>query len=130
VSAIRAARAHERWALLAAEGGLTILVGLLALLFPVSAVMAFVLVTAAWALVTGVMSIIAAFRLTRRHGRWWMVLAGAVSLLFGIALLLAPITGAIVLTWWLGIYALLFGGMLLLLAFRLRRERDHPEQGG
>ncbi|MBI1179179.1 MAG: HdeD family acid-resistance protein [Alphaproteobacteria bacterium] len=124
IAAVRAAQAHERWGLLAAEGVFTLLVGVLAILFPVSAVFAFVLVTAAWALVSGVMLIAAAFRLTRRHGRWWMALSGAVSVLFGVALVVAPLIGAIVLTWWVAIYALFFGVMLLFLAFRLRRERD------
>jgi uncharacterized membrane protein HdeD (DUF308 family) len=36
------------------------------------------------------------------------------------------LTGALVLTWWLAAYALIFGGTLLVLAFRLRARR----QGG
>jgi len=123
VSAVRAARADQRWGLLLAEGVLDIVMGLVAFLFPVSAVLAFVLVTAAWSLLTGGLMLASAFKLTREHGRWWMVLSGVVSILFGLALVIAPLVGAIVLTWWLAGYAIAFGVLLLVLAFRLRGRR-------
>ena len=37
---------------------------------------------------------------------------------------MAPIAGAVVMTWWLGAYALLFGIMLLILGFRLRGRKE------
>jgi len=66
-----------------------------------------------------------AYSLTAEHGRWWMVLSGVVSIVFGIALLIAPLLGAVVLTWWFAGYALAFGAFMLVLAFRLRRESRH-----
>jgi uncharacterized membrane protein HdeD (DUF308 family) len=129
VSAVRAARRHERWGLLLAEGVLNILVGVAAFLFPVGAVLAFVLLTAAWSLVTGGLMLASAFRLTREHGRWWMALSGAVSILFGLALVAAPLLGAVVLTWWLGVYAAAFGVALLVLAFRLRARKGQGSTG-
>jgi uncharacterized membrane protein HdeD (DUF308 family) len=120
VSAIRAARAHERWGLLLGEGVLNILVGMLAVLIPVGAVFAFVLLTAGWAIVTGAMMARAAFRLEERRGRVWLILGGLVSIIFGLMIALAPVIGAVVLTWWLGAYAFAFGIALLVLAFRLR----------
>ena len=124
VAAVRAAQRHQRWGLLLAEGVLNILVGIVAFLFPISAVLAFVLVTAAWSLLTGGLMIAAAFKLNQTHGRWWMVLSGAVSVIFGLLLIIAPQIGAVVLTWWLGGYAIAFGVMLLILAFKLRGRRD------
>lgn len=120
ISAVRAARADQRWGMLLLEGLLDIAMGIIAFLFPVGAVLAFVLITAAWALVTGALMVGSAFKLTRDHGRWWMLLSGVVSILFGIALVIAPLVGAVVLTWWLGGYAIAFGVLLLVLAFRLR----------
>jgi uncharacterized membrane protein HdeD (DUF308 family) len=128
VSVIRAAQANERWGLLLAEAILNILMGGIALVFPISAVLAFVLITAAWALLTGALMLAAAFKLDPERGKWWMVLAGVVSLLFGIALAIAPLIGAVVLTWWVGAYAVVFGIALLILAFRLRARQAQPQQ--
>ena len=129
ISAVRAARAHERWGLLLAEGVLNILMGVIAALFPVGAVLAFVIVTAAWALLTGGLMVGAAFKLNVGHGRWWLVLSGILSILWGLLLAISPLIGAVVLTWWLGSYAIVFGVLLLILAFRLRGERDRPTGG-
>jgi uncharacterized membrane protein HdeD (DUF308 family) len=123
-AAVRAARAHERWGLLLAEGALNIVMGLIAAVLPVSAVLAFVFVTAAWALITGGLMLAAAFKLTQTHGRLWLALGGIVSVIWGVLLVIAPLVGAVVLTWWLGAYALVFGIALLVLAFQLRAHKD------
>jgi uncharacterized membrane protein HdeD (DUF308 family) len=126
VAAARAAQADQRWGMLLAEGLLNIVMGLIAFLFPVGAVLGFVLVTAAWSLLTGGFMLASAYKLTKAHGRWWMVLSGVVSILFGIALVIAPVIGAVVLTWWLGGYAIAFGVFMLILAFRLRGQHGRP----
>jgi uncharacterized membrane protein HdeD (DUF308 family) len=126
-SAVRAARAHERWALLLAEGVLDLIMCVIAAVFPLSAVLAFVLITAAWALLTGALMLATAFRIG--HGRWWLAFGGIVSIVWGALLIIAPIVGALVLTWWLGGYAIVFGIMLLVLGFRLRHHRV-PRAGG
>ncbi|HYZ63507.1 MAG TPA: HdeD family acid-resistance protein [Acetobacteraceae bacterium] len=122
VAAVRAARAHERWGMLLAEGVLDIVMGVIVWMFPEGAVLGFVLVTAAWALLTGGLMLASSFRLHGTYGRLWLALAGIVSLIWGVMLILAPVIGALVLTWWLGAYALVFGIMLLILAFRLRGQ--------
>ncbi|GJD47614.1 hypothetical protein OPKNFCMD_0322 [Methylobacterium crusticola] len=124
VAAVRAAERHERWGYLLAAGLLNIVVGVLAFLLPGSALLAFVYLTAAWALVTGGLMIAAAFRLHNDHGRWWLGLGGALSILFGLALLVSPIASLIVLTYWMGGYAIAFGVFMLVLAFRLRSRHD------
>lgn len=123
-AAVRAATHHTRWGALLGEGVLNLVMGVIALAFPAAAVLGFVFVTAAWALLTGALMLSAAFRLHATHGRWWMALGGAVSLLWGIMLVIAPLIGALVLTWWLGAYAILFGIMLLVAAFRLRTQHQ------
>ncbi|HTH15301.1 MAG TPA: HdeD family acid-resistance protein [Magnetospirillum sp.] len=122
VAGFRAARQHERWGLLLLEGVLDIAAGLIALFWPAITVVVLVFIVAAWALVSGVVSVVAAFRLD--DGRWLMGLAGVVSVALGLLLFLVPVTGAVVLTWWLGAYALVFGAALTGLAIRLRFRRQ------
>jgi uncharacterized membrane protein HdeD (DUF308 family) len=113
IAAVKAASRNQRWGLLLLEAVANIVMGVIAVVFPLGAVLAFVLVTAGWALLTGGLMVGAAFRLDALHGRWWLVLSGVVSVIFGVLLLVSPLVGAVVLTWWLGAYALVFGAMLL-----------------
>jgi uncharacterized membrane protein HdeD (DUF308 family) len=124
VSAVRAARKGERWGLLVLEGIADIAVGIIALLWPGLTAVAFVLLLAAWSIVSGGLMLGAAFRLSQAHGRWWLALGGLVSIIFGVLLVIAPVIGAVVLTWWLGAYALVFGALLLAAAFKLRGRKD------
>ncbi len=123
MSAVRNAREHNRWGLLALEGIVDIVAGVLAFFWPGIALFTFVMFVAAWAIVTGVLMTTAAFRLNVDHGRWWLVLGGVASIIYGILLVVAPVIGALVLTWWIGAYALVFGAALLVLAFRLRAQQ-------
>ena len=45
------------------------------------------------------------------------------SLVFGILLFIAPVVGAVVLTWWIGAYAVAFGILLLILGFKLKGKK-------
>jgi uncharacterized membrane protein HdeD (DUF308 family) len=124
VAAVRAARKRDRWGWLTFEGVVNIITALLAVLWPGLTVLAFVLLIAAWAIVTGVLMLAAAFGLNVEHGRWWLALGGAASLAFGVLMVVAPLAGAVVLTWWVGAYALVFGILLLIFAFKLKALRD------
>ncbi|WP_201863024.1 HdeD family acid-resistance protein [Microvirga soli] len=124
VSGIRAASNNQRWGLLILGGILNILVGIIAFVMPGLTVLFFVTLMAVWSLITGILTIVAAFKLNPTYGRGWLIFSGIVSVLFGIALLLGPIVGAVVLTWWLGAYALVFGISLIALAFKLKGHKD------
>lgn len=126
LSAIRAARSNERWGWLLLEGVADIVAGVVAFLLPGIALLSFVLLVSAWAIVSGVFMIAAAVRLRPDHGRWWLGLGGLVSILWGLLLLLQPGIGAVVLTLWLGAYAAAFGVALIILALRLRARRQAP----
>ncbi|KAB0268986.1 HdeD family acid-resistance protein [Microvirga brassicacearum] len=126
VSAVRAASNHQRWGLLVLEGIVDIAVGVIAFAWPGLTVIFFVTLVAVWSLITGVLEIVAAFKLNPAFGRGWLIFSGIVSVLFGIALLVGPLVGAVVLTWWIGAYALVFGITLLALAFKLKSRKDNP----
>jgi uncharacterized membrane protein HdeD (DUF308 family) len=125
IAAVRAAQRHERWGWLIFEGILDFIAGGIAVVWPVITIIAFVFLMGAWAIVTGALMFGASFRLNIAHGRWLMTLAGAVSMIWGVLLIIWPLIGAVVLTWWIAAYALFFGVALLVLAFQLRsRRRD------
>jgi uncharacterized membrane protein HdeD (DUF308 family) len=134
IAAVRAIRRKEdRWGLLIFEGLLNIAVGIAAFLWPGLTVIAFVWLVAAWAIVTGGLMTAAGFRLNIEHGRWWMVLGGLLSLAYGVLLIITPLIGAVVLTWWIGAYALVFGIALVIFSFKLRsrqHERVNPTTVG
>ena len=128
VAGVRAAARHERWGLLILEGVVNLVAGIVSLMLPSLTVLVFVTLLGLWAVVSGALMLAAAFRLHAGHGRWLLALSGLVSLIWGVTLYLSPVAGAVVLTWWVGIYALLFGVVLLVLAFRLRGQ--HGSIGG
>jgi uncharacterized membrane protein HdeD (DUF308 family) len=123
-AAFRASRADRQWWLLLAEAVLNLLMGALAFAFPAGAIFAFVIVTAFWALLSGGFLLAAAFRFSLPHGRLWLALGGIVSIVWGLLLIAAPLMGAVVLTWWLGAYAVLFGVVLITAGLKLRNARD------
>jgi len=123
VTGVRAARRGERWWSFVLEGAADITAAVITLLWPGLTVVAFVALTAAWAVISGALMLIASRRLTEQLGRWMLVLGGVLSLLWGVMLIAAPFAGAIVLTWWMGAYALLFGATLIGLSVRLRSRR-------
>jgi uncharacterized membrane protein HdeD (DUF308 family) len=129
VAAVRAASNHQRWGLLVLEGIVDILAGIVAFAWPGLTVVFFITLMAVWSLITGILMIVAAFKLDPAYGRGWLIFSGIVSVLFGVALLIAPLVGAVVLTWWLGAYALVFGITLIVLAFKLKGRKDDVASG-
>jgi uncharacterized membrane protein HdeD (DUF308 family) len=125
--AVWAAQQRERWGLLALQGAVSIATGIIVFVWSELTVVAFVLILAAWAIVSGCLLVAAAARVDWQHGSLWFGLAGVASVAYGVLMIIAPMVGAVVLTWWLGAFALVLGVALLILAFRLRAHRaDHP----
>jgi uncharacterized membrane protein HdeD (DUF308 family) len=119
--AMKAPKGYQRFGSLILGGLLGILAGLLAFVMPGITALGLLILIAAWAMVTGILEIIAAIKLRKIiSNEWFLVLAGVASLAFGVVLLLQPAAGALVLVWWIGAYALLFGILLIVLAFRMR----------
>lgn len=121
IAGFRAARRHERSWPLFLEGVADIVAGVIAFFWPGITLLVLVLLVGFWAIFSGVMMIAAAFRRAGRR-EWLLALGGLLSVIFGVLVLIAPITGAVVLAWWFGAYAIAFGIVLLILAFRWRRQ--------
>jgi uncharacterized membrane protein HdeD (DUF308 family) len=124
VAAVRAAGEEDRWWLLLVQGILGVLAGLVAIFWPGLTALALLYFIAAWAIVTGIMEIVAAIRLRREiEGEWALALSGALSVLFGVLLVVLPApAGLLSLVWLIGAYAVATGVLLLILGFRVRSE--------
>jgi uncharacterized membrane protein HdeD (DUF308 family) len=129
-SAVRRARQKVSWGALVFHGLASLAAGVVALIWPNITALVLLLVIAAWALVTGVAQIIAAIRLRKEiRNEWWLGIAGALSVLFGILMFLFPGAGALAVVLWIGAYALVFGAVTLAFAFRLRAfKREQQRQ--
>ena len=89
--------------------------------YPGLTALVLVYIIAIWALITGALELYAAYRLRRVvRNEVWLILGGIASLLFGLALLVAPGAGAIALVWLIAVYAVIFGVLLIGLGVRLR----------
>jgi uncharacterized membrane protein HdeD (DUF308 family) len=117
---VRAHGENKRWWVLLLEGILSVVAGVLAFVIPGITALVLLLLIAAWAIVTGVFEIAAAIQLRKYiTGEWILALAGVASILFGVALFLNPLVGALAVVWLIGAYAVVFGVLLIALGIRL-----------
>jgi uncharacterized membrane protein HdeD (DUF308 family) len=117
-------RAAPRREALLLEGVAGLALGLAVALWPGETVLATLLLVGSWALATGTFELLAALRLRRAVPAVWLLgVGGIASLALGVLLVAAPLLGILAFVWYLGVYALLFGALLLLLALRLRVDR-------
>jgi uncharacterized membrane protein HdeD (DUF308 family) len=120
VLAIRGARRHERWGWLTLNGVISIAAAAVALFYPAITAIAFGILFAVWALISGMTSIVAALQLSGDHGRWWLLLSGLIALFFGFWAVWDVNLGMLALSYLVGFQALFAGFTLLALAYRLR----------
>jgi uncharacterized membrane protein HdeD (DUF308 family) len=120
-----AASEHERWLPLVVSGIVGIAVGVLTSVETQSVALALVYVVGAWAVVTGALEIVSAlrFRQVMRDG-WLVALSGALSIVFGVLVIVQPSAGAYALTLIFGFYAILAGVTEVWFGFRLRSLGD------
>lgn len=125
VQAVRFAHPDSgRWWFLVFQGIVGVAIGILTFLYPGLTAQTLGLLIAAWALVTGIFEIGAAFRLRRDvPNELLLIVAGGISILFGVLLFFFPIGALIAAVYFLAAYSLFWGIALVALAFRLRRGR-------
>jgi len=112
---------RERWWATLIVGFVSLAAGIITFMMPNITALALLLIIASWAVVHGVFEIAAAIRL--RHaieGEWLLGFAGALSIAFGVLMLLYPGAGALALALWIGAFAFVMGVTLVVLSFRVR----------
>src|SRR5690349_3621606 len=104
------------------RGALAILFGVLAIVWPGLTLLLLVAMFAAYALLSGAVSIVAGYRSRDSDSRWWLLLLlGLVSIAAGIAAVVYPELTALVLVLLMGANALFTGVLDIAVAIRLRR---------
>ncbi|RCG27401.1 HdeD family acid-resistance protein [Sphaerisporangium album] len=102
------------------SGVLGIIAGVIAWVWPGITAFALLMLIAAYAVVIGVSEIVAAVR-RRASGEteWMWLVSGVLAVIFGILLFIWPAPGALALTWLIGVFAIVYGVSLLVLAYRV-----------
>ncbi len=110
----------ERWWAVLLEGLTGIVIGVLTFFWPNVTALVLIYFIAAWAVITGIFEIVAAIHFRRIIlGEWAMILMGLLSVILGSMLFVFPAAAEVSLVWLIGIYAVIAGGMELILAFRM-----------
>ncbi len=121
IAAFRMREVVNQWWVVLLEGLVGIIAGVIALVYPQITAIALLLVIAFWAIFTGIMEIIAAIRLRREiKNEWTLILSGVLSVILGVVLVAYPLVGAVGVVWAIGAYAILFGVLMVVLAFKVR----------
>ncbi len=120
LSAFRHETQSRVWTII--SGIIGILAGVVAFLWPGITLLVLLYVIAFWAIFTGVAEIMDGIRLRKEiDNEWTLILAGALSVIFGILLLIWPGPGMLSLVWLIAIFAILYGIALVALSFRVKK---------
>jgi len=116
------------WAMLI-EGLIGIAAGVVTFVWPGITAVALLFIIAFWAILTGILELVATFRFRSELGTdaWLVGLGGLASVVFGVLLVARPGVGALAVIWLIGIYAVIFGVAMIVFGFRLRSFQ--PETG-
>ena len=108
------------WAVLLI-GLLGIGAGLVTFVYPGLTALVLLYLIAGWSILRGIVEIAVAIELRKEiQGEGWLILAGLTSVLFGMFLVLRPGAGALAVLWIIGVFAIVFGIVNILLAMRLK----------
>ena len=130
IVAIRDRKAYRNWWVYLLEGLAGIVAGILAFLWPEITAQVFIYLLAIWAFLTGILELIAAFALrAEMQGELLLAFTGVLSVVVGVVLFARPEMGVLGIVLLIGIYAILFGILLIFLAFRLRGLLKSLESG-
>ncbi len=118
-------RAGRSWGWYLFEGIASIALGIVALAYPSATLLALVLLVGLRAVVLGIFELGAAFSWEQFDSRWLLGLTGVLSIILGVVLFASPVAGGLALLWTIGVYAIVFGVMLIGVGVRVVRTDGH-----
>jgi uncharacterized membrane protein HdeD (DUF308 family) len=113
---------HTHWKLFLFEGIVLLVLGILAIVVPQIATIAVAVFIGWLLLVSGVVGLVATFRMRSAPGFAWSLLSGIIGIVAGILLLRSPVTGALSLTLILTVFLAIEGVVSILFALEHKRE--------
>ena len=124
-------RPQQSWGWMLLDGVIGIVIGLIALARPGATALGLLFLIATWAVLRGILEIVVAISLRKElAGEWRLLLAGALSILFGAIVFARPGAGLLAVVWIIGFYAVLYGIMLVMLAFKAKNLGKDLAAGG
>lgn len=113
--------AKIRWWLVLV-GLVGIAIGIATFLWPGLTALTLLYFIAGWVIATGILQIIGAIELRNViDDEWWLILDGALSVLFGILLFAMPGAGAVALIWLIALFAIAYGILMIGFAFKVKK---------
>jgi uncharacterized membrane protein HdeD (DUF308 family) len=120
-------RVREGWAI--AEGIISVVVGIVIVVWPAITALALLYLVAAWAILTGILRIVAAIQLRRViRNEWLLAGSGLASVIFGVIAAVFPGAGILALIWLLGAWLVVLGIILIAFAVSLRQLAHSPSR--
>ncbi|HLI91241.1 MAG TPA: HdeD family acid-resistance protein [Ktedonobacteraceae bacterium] len=118
---------YKRWWAVLIEGIIGVIAGLVTFFWPAITAFVLIYVIAVWAVIMGIFEIVEAFALPHAFGwEWALALGGVLSVILGILLFLRPVAGILALVWFIAIYAIIWGILLIIRAFQYRAPGALP----
>jgi uncharacterized membrane protein HdeD (DUF308 family) len=125
ILAIQQRQEFSDWWLMLLAGLVSVAAGVVTFVWPGITAITLFYVIVAWAIMSGIFEIILAIHLRREiEGEWAMILSGILSVAFGILLILQPVSGVLAVLWMIGIYAILYGALLVVLSHQLHNLQN------
>ena len=110
------------WKLFLIEGTILVILGLAAIMLPLIATIAIDILVGWIFLLSGVVGLLATFRMRSAPGFWWSLLSGILGVVAGMVLLRWPLSGAFSLTLILTLFLAIEGIVSIMFALEHKRE--------
>jgi len=121
-------REKDGWWIMLLMGILAVLVGGFALLNPPISMMAFVYLVAFEAILLGVFLLMLGYKVRQATTREWILyVAGALSILFGIVVVMNPAVGSISIVYTIAVWAVIIGVLKVIFAFKVKNMPERIE---